>query len=369
MKQAIQRVFSTRYGLAMLVAATLFAGAPQVAMAETAWNPMNWFSSQEAPEASAKDAVKQRVESAEQRAAEARQRAEQALKDAEEAQKELARVEREARQWEAEQARKHKASKVKPEKPRPEKPDKQKPVVQPPGEAATASAQPATGNKPGGKSDWNPLNWFSSPQTGAQQAAADDRTSTDVPAVAQQPASLPASPAEWSNEVLKTKAVQVSTEKGNFVFELYPDEAPLTVRNFVKLVDQKFYDNFNMKFHRVIPGFVIQTGDPTGTGAGGSKERIPLETKNKLTHDAKGVVAMARGPDPNSATSQFYVTLAPETTLDGKYAIFGRVISGLDVLEKIEKGDMLYGVTLVDINKVTRDVQPDKKGMFGMFGK
>jgi cyclophilin family peptidyl-prolyl cis-trans isomerase len=119
-----------------------------------------------------------------------------------------------------------------------------------------------------------------------------------------------------------------------------------------------------MKFHRVVPGFVVQTGDPTGTGAGGSKKTVPLEAKNKLSHNAKGIVAMARGADPNSATSQFYITLAPQTSLDGKYAIFGKVISGIDVLDKIEKDDMMYGIRLVELSSVVRDPAPEKKKFF-----
>jgi cyclophilin family peptidyl-prolyl cis-trans isomerase len=118
-----------------------------------------------------------------------------------------------------------------------------------------------------------------------------------------------------------------------------------------------------MKFHRVVPGFVVQTGDPTGTGAGGSKKTVPLEAKNKLSHNAKGIVAMARGFDPNSGTSQFYITLTPQTSLDGKYTIFGKVISGMSVLDKIEIGDMLYGVRLVESTSVTRD-PVEKKGFF-----
>jgi peptidyl-prolyl cis-trans isomerase B (cyclophilin B) len=185
-------------------------------------------------------------------------------------------------------------------------------------------------------------------KTGTHQQAAVEKTEM-------------ASPSEPS---LKTKAILVETEKGNIAFELYPDEAPLTVANFVKLVNEGFYNRYNMKFHRVIPGFVVQTGDPTSTGAGGSKERVPLEAKNKLTHNAKGVVAMARGADPNSATSQFYITLAPQISLDGKYAIFGKVVSGMDVLDKIEKDDMLYGVRLVELSSVKRDPEPDKKNLF-----
>lgn len=163
---------------------------------------------------------------------------------------------------------------------------------------------------------------------------------------------------------VKTKAALIETEKGNIAIEFFSEEAPQTVANFVKLVGDGFYNKYNMKFHRVIPGFVVQTGDPTGTGAGGSQQRIPLEVKNKLSHDAKGVVAMARGPAPDSASSQFYITLAPQTSLDAKYAIFGRVISGLEVLDKIEKDDMLYGIRLVELSSVKRDQEPEKKNLF-----
>ncbi len=162
----------------------------------------------------------------------------------------------------------------------------------------------------------------------------------------------------------KTKAALIETEKGNIAIELFPDEAPKTVANFAKLVNDGFYNKYNMKFHRVIPGFVIQTGDPTGTGAGGSKGTVPLEAKNKLSHNVKGIVAMARGPAPDSASSQFYITLTPQTALDGKYAIFGKVISGLDVLDKIEKDDMLYGIRLVDMTSIKLDQPLEKKKLF-----
>jgi cyclophilin family peptidyl-prolyl cis-trans isomerase len=90
-----------------------------------------------------------------------------------------------------------------------------------------------------------------------------------------------------------------------------------------------------MIFHRVVAGFVIQTGDPTGTGRGGSEKSIKLEIHPDLKHDRAGIVGMARSQDPDSATSQFYITLGPAPHLDGKYAIFGRVIEGLDVVMAI----------------------------------
>ncbi|MBY0404576.1 MAG: peptidylprolyl isomerase [Cyanobacteria bacterium] len=155
----------------------------------------------------------------------------------------------------------------------------------------------------------------------------------------------------------------IQTEKGNIGIEVFPEQAPATVKNFLKLVEEKFYDKPSMVFHRVVPGFVIQTGDPTGTGMGGSGKRIPLEVKNKLSHNAKGMVAMARTSDPNSATSQFYITLAPQTSLDGKYAVFGKVISGSDVLDKIKQGDKLYGIKLIDKRALVPDKKEDKKGL------
>lgn len=164
----------------------------------------------------------------------------------------------------------------------------------------------------------------------------------------------------------ENQGAMIYTEKGNIYIEFYPDQAPKTVENFVHLVEKKFYDQPNMAFHRVVPGFVVQTGDPTGTGAGGSKERIILEAKNKLSHNAKGVVAMARSADPDSASSQFYITLTPQTALDGKYAIFGKVVSGLDVLDRIKKGDSLYGVSMVDLSNIPKD-PVEKKSFTGSF--
>ena len=120
-------------------------------------------------------------------------------------------------------------------------------------------------------------------------------------------------------------------------FELYGEIAPKTVENFVKLVNEKFYDG--IIFHRVIPGFMIQGGDPTGTGMGGSKEEIYGEFKsngfdNPIKH-VKGVMSMARTMMPNSASSQIFIMHEVSPHLDGQYAAFGKVTSGLDVIDKI----------------------------------
>jgi peptidyl-prolyl cis-trans isomerase A (cyclophilin A) len=125
----------------------------------------------------------------------------------------------------------------------------------------------------------------------------------------------------------------VETSMGTFKIELFADKAPHTVQNFIELVNRGFYKN--MIFHRVVAGFVIQTGDPTGTGRGGSERSIKLEIHPDLKHDRAGIVGMARSQDPDSATSQFYITLGPAPHLDGKYAIFGRVIEGLEVVMAI----------------------------------
>jgi len=125
----------------------------------------------------------------------------------------------------------------------------------------------------------------------------------------------------------------VETNKGTFKFELLPDVAPGTVQNFVKLAKKGFYDG--TIFHRIIPGFMMQGGDPNGTGTGGPGYTIKAEF-NKSKHTA-GTVAMARSAHPDSAGSQFYVCFAPAPHLDGQYTVFGQVIEGMDVVHEIEK--------------------------------
>ncbi|MGH8104128.1 MAG: peptidylprolyl isomerase [bacterium] len=132
--------------------------------------------------------------------------------------------------------------------------------------------------------------------------------------------------------------VTLSTDFGNIIIELYPDKAPKSVANFLKLVEVGFYEN--LTFHRVVPGFVIQGGDPLGTGEGGPGYDIPAEITRDLTHE-EGMVAWAReGDDVNpqwrSSGSQFYITTAAVHRLDGKYTIFGKVVEGMDAVHKIE---------------------------------
>ena len=144
----------------------------------------------------------------------------------------------------------------------------------------------------------------------------------------------------------KNRTATIETNKGVIKFELYEDLAPITTGNFIELAQRNFYDG--LKFHRVEPNFVIQGGCPHGTGTGGSGKNIPLEISPNLKHGEAGAVAMARASDPNSASSQFYITLAPTPFLDRNYAVFGRVTEGLDVAQQIRVGDVMNSVTIAE---------------------
>jgi len=135
------------------------------------------------------------------------------------------------------------------------------------------------------------------------------------------------------NNLTNKNIMKVETNMGTFKIKLYPDESPITVAHLKELIGKKFYDG--IIFHRIIAGFVIQGGDPTGTGTGGSGKSIPDEFNNKLKHSKKGMVAMANSGRPNSQDSQFYITLAPLEFLDGKYTVFGEVVDGMDVITNI----------------------------------
>lgn len=153
------------------------------------------------------------------------------------------------------------------------------------------------------------------------------------------------------------RVVVMETTKGIIKFALYEKDAPITTKNFVELVERKFYDG--LKFHRVEPGFVIQGGDPKGNGTGGSEKKIPLEVTPKLKHDAAGVVAMARSQDPNSASCQFYVTLRDTPFLDMNYAVFGRVTEGLDVVKNIRVDDVMKKVWIEKPKSEKKDEKKD----------
>ena len=122
------------------------------------------------------------------------------------------------------------------------------------------------------------------------------------------------------------------TNLGSFTVELFEDRAPKTTKNFIDLAEKGFYNG--VIFHRVIKGFMLQGGDPTGTGRGGPGYNIPDEFHKELRHDTPGVLSMANA-GPNTGGSQFFVTLAATPWLDNKHAVFGKVTEGMDVVQKI----------------------------------
>ena len=130
--------------------------------------------------------------------------------------------------------------------------------------------------------------------------------------------------------------IQIETERGNITIELFEDDAPNTVANFISLTEQRYYDNLN--FHRVIPDFMIQGGCPEGTGTGGPGYRFGDECMPNRRHDAPGVLSMANaGPGTNG--SQFFITHGAQPHLDGKHTVFGKVTDGLDTVNAIQQGD------------------------------
>ena len=134
----------------------------------------------------------------------------------------------------------------------------------------------------------------------------------------------------------KRYSATIATERGDIVVELYADKAPATVNNFVFLARDGYYDG--VTFHRVIANFMAQTGDPTGTGRGGPGYKFSDEFEPSLRHDGPGVLSMANaGPDTNG--SQFFITHKATPHLDGKHAVFGRVVEGMDVVYSIPERD------------------------------
>jgi peptidyl-prolyl cis-trans isomerase B (cyclophilin B) len=153
------------------------------------------------------------------------------------------------------------------------------------------------------------------------------------------------SPPEMQIDTNKTYRVTMNTDKGLIELELYAQHAPKTVNNFVFLAKEGFYDG--VSFHRVIPNFVIQGGDPTGTGSGGPGYQFEDEVKgNPLRHE-RGVISMANA-GPNTNGSQFFITHSPQAHLNGKHTVFGKVVTGLDVVDEIRAGDTMQRVTILE---------------------
>ena len=137
---------------------------------------------------------------------------------------------------------------------------------------------------------------------------------------------------------------------GRVVIEMRPDLAPATVTQIKALVRQGFYDG--IVFHRVIDGFMAQTGDPKGDGTGGSGH--PLKAEFSSEKHVRGTVSMARASDPNSADSQFFIMFAPAPGLDGKYTIWGKVVSGMEYIDQIKKGDAAHNGTVTNPDRIIK---------------
>ena len=127
----------------------------------------------------------------------------------------------------------------------------------------------------------------------------------------------------------RNRIAVIDTNLGTMKFELFEDKAPITTKNFIDLAEKGFYDG--LIFHRVVKGFVIQGGDPAGTGMGNAGYNIPDEVSPELKHDSIGILSMANS-GPNTGSSQFFITLSPASHLDGKHSVFGKLIEGEDVL-------------------------------------
>lgn len=144
-------------------------------------------------------------------------------------------------------------------------------------------------------------------------------------------------PADVKLEKADNPVIKISTDRGDMILELFPDSAPKHVESMLNLINKGFYNG--LKFHRVVPGFVIQGGDPKGDGTGGPGYNIKAEFNNRP--HLKGTLAMARAMDPDSAGSQFYICLDRIPHLDGQYTVFGQLRSGHDVPEKVRMGDKM----------------------------
>lgn len=168
--------------------------------------------------------------------------------------------------------------------------------------------------------------------------------------IAMSEAKKPAEPKAPMADVLKHAKAVIRTSKGDITVELYPKEAPLSVTNFVQLAKSGFYNN--LTFHRVVPNFVVQGGDPEGTGRGGPGYTVKAEIEGNPHKHVEGALAWARtgdevNPERRSSGSQFYITLAATPFLDNGYTVFGQTTVGMDVVKKIAVGDKILKI---DVN-------------------
>jgi len=154
-------------------------------------------------------------------------------------------------------------------------------------------------------------------------------------------AGLPGLPEAQDKRMHPTAIIEMA-KGGEIRIELFPEDAPKTVESFIALAQKGFYDG--LTFHRVVPGFVAQGGDPKGNGTGGPGYTLKAEF-SKRKH-ARGTVAMARSQHPDSAGSQFYICFAPQPHLDGSYTVFGQVVKGMEVVDQIKAGDRMKAVRI-----------------------
>jgi len=181
--------------------------------------------------------------------------------------------------------------------------------------------------------------------TGCPKAAAPPPLAPAAPPPA--PAPVPAPPTKENKPVSEEKTVLViKTVKGPITVELFDKQVPITTGSFLLLAEDGFYDG--LTFHRIVPGFVIQGGDPNGNGSGGPGFTIPDEV-GKGPGLERGILSMAKTPAPDSAGSQFFVVTGPKSAvahLDKDFTTFGKVLEGMDVVDKIRQGDKIEGVTV-----------------------
>jgi peptidyl-prolyl cis-trans isomerase B (cyclophilin B) len=153
-------------------------------------------------------------------------------------------------------------------------------------------------------------------------------------------------PPEMQIDAKKTYRATIETNRGTIELELYPQHAPITINNFCFLAGEGFYDGIT--FHRVISDFMIQGGDPTGTGRGGPGYKFLDELRGNPHKHERGVISMANA-GPNTNGSQFFITHAPQPHLNGRHTVFGKVVSGLEVVDTIQQGDRMERVTVSEV--------------------
>ena len=151
-----------------------------------------------------------------------------------------------------------------------------------------------------------------------------------------------------TQNLMASDTLHLKLKDGTVVIETFPEIAPNHVNRIKELIEQKFYDG--IVFHRVIDGFMVQTGDPTGDGTGGSGQNLKAEFSN-IPHE-RGILSMARAYDPNSADSQFFIMLEDSPHLDGQYTVWGKVISGIEFVDNIKKGSQFDNGTVDNPDKI-----------------